>query len=185
MSSRARGRPGRRWVPCSDEEDIDYFGFGDGAATSTPCPCGNDGTPWRGQGCVNSTTTATSSGVGGQLIVHGTDSIVADDLELDAHNIQPSQFALLFAGPNRINFGMGVPFRDGLRCVGGGITRLGVAVAGGSHDDFGVASWGPGLAAIHGWSPGPLHFQAWYRDPAGPCGTASNFTNAATVNLTP
>jgi hypothetical protein len=72
-------------------------------------------------------------------------------------------------------------FGDGLRCVGGTITRLGQHAASG-----GVATLGPGLAGHGGWSGGQtLQFQAWYRNVSGPCGSGSNLTNGRTITFTP
>lgn len=31
-------------------------------------------------------------------------------------------------------------------------------------------------------NPARRHYQVWYRNPAGPCGTGSNLTNAVSVN---
>ena len=70
----------------------------------------------------------------------------------------------------------------GLRCSGGVVTRFDIATpnAGGS------ATWGPGLAGQGGWIAGETRFfQTWYRDPAGPCGSGFNLTNAVSVTFTP
>ncbi len=145
------------------------FCFGDGSGAV--CPCGNFSAPGAGEGCAN------SGGGGARLSLGGSASASADDLTAQASGLVPGQPALLFAAENRIAGGLGVPFGDGLRCAGGGVRRLGVRVP----DPAGTANWGPGLAALGGWSAGDTRrFQAWYRDPlAGPCGTGFNLSNGA------
>ena len=45
---------------------------------------------------------------------------------------------------------------------------------------------GPGIAAGAGIVPVTTrHFQCWYRDPGGPCGSNFNTTNAFSVTFTP
>lgn len=111
----------------------------------------------------------------------GSDSVAIDDLVLYASNLLPSQSALLFAGLNAVNGGNGAVFGDGLRCAGGSVVRLGVV----SPDLNGAASWGPGLGAAGGWGAGDTRrFQAWYRDPGGPCGAGFNLTNGWEIAFT-
>lgn len=149
------------------------FCFGDGSGTD--CPCGNNAGP--SEGCANST------GSGGQLFPAGSNSVSANDLVFNASQLLPGQPALLFNGLNQINGGNGNIFGDGLRCAGGGLTRMGVRVPNGS----GQATWGPGLAASGAYSAGDTRsFQGWYRDPAGsPCGAGFNLTNGVTVTFIP
>ncbi len=88
---------------------------------------------------------------------------------------------MLFTGNLALQGGNGVPFGDGLRLVGGALQRLGIE----SADAGGQARWGPGLAAIFGWSAGETrYFQVWYRDPVGgPCGTGFNLSNGLSAQL--
>jgi hypothetical protein len=88
---------------------------------------------------------------------------------------------LLFQGTSAAGGGAGVPFGDGLRCVGGNVTRLGLRTA----NAFGLADFGPGLAAQGGWQAGTsTSFQLWYRDPSGgPCGGGFNLSNALRVTF--
>jgi hypothetical protein len=149
------------------------FCFGDGSGT--PCPCSNPGEV--GEGCAN------SSDAGGLLAAGGSSSVGADDLGFVTANLLPGQPALLFCGQNAVNGGVGSSFGDGLRCAGGGITRLGVAIPGAGGD----ANWGPGLSVSGGWIAGDTrHFQGWYRDPSGsPCANGFNLTQGVTVVFTP
>ncbi len=144
---------------------------GDGGMT--PCPCGNEST--GDEGCRNSTHR------GAAVRALGGTSASADDLVLFGTDLVPGQAALLFVGNNSLNGDAGLPFGDGLRCVGGGIIRLGVQLP----DGYGDAWWGPGLGAVGGWSGGDLkYFQLWYRDPgSSPCGHEFNLSDAMAVGF--
>lgn len=146
------------------------FCAGDGSGSV--CPCANEGLS-PGSGCMH------SGGLGAGLSMSGSSQVAQDALVAHGTDLVPGQPALLFAGLNAVNGGAGVFFGDGLRCVGGGVVRLGVAAA----DGAGSASWGPGLAAATGVLAGETrHFQVWYRDPLGsPCGSAFNLSSAVTV----
>lgn len=154
-----------------DHEEVgDAFCAGD----SPLCPCNNLGD--ASTGCAN------SIGVGASLEGTGTDGIANDDLVFEASQLPPGTTGLLTVGTSAVNGGIGAPFGDGLRCVGGNVVRLGVRVA----DAIGGAEWGPGYVAQQGWSVGDTrYFQAWYRNNAGPCGTGSNLTNGLQVTFTP
>lgn len=115
------------------------------------------------------------------LVSTGSSSVSADDLGIDASNLLPGQPALLFAGDNALNGGDGLPFGDGLRCVGGNVERLGVR----QPDAQGAASWGPGIASQGGLCAGQTkRFQVWYRDPVGsPCGAGFNLSHGLEVTF--
>ncbi len=149
--------------------------FGDGSAA--PCPCGNESQVGLGLGCVNST------GHGARLHGFGTTGVAADDLGAWATGLAPYQFCLLWGGAGIVGSGLGLPFGDGLRAVGGSVVRLGVRSAGSS----GGARWSGGLCARAGWLSGhTVYVQAWYRDPVGgPCGFEFNTSNALEWQLTP
>lgn len=147
-----------------------------GATTQDYCfcesgPCGNAD---ASAGCAN------SGGAGASLGVMGSTSVGLDDLSFAGTGLLPGQPALLFAGESALD---GVAFGDGLRCAGVNVSRLGVAVP----DATGAASWGPGLAALGGWSSGETrYFQAWYRDPQfGPCASGFNLTQAVAAYFNP
>ncbi len=146
------------------------FCFGDGSATI--CPCGNFG--GADEGCANST------GLGGQVLSGGSASVAADNLTFQATQLPTNKPALCFSGASAANGGAGNLFGDGLMCVSGDIQRHDVRFT----DANGEADWGPNFASNNGWGAGVTrHFQIWYRDPAGPCGTQFNVTNAVQVDF--
>lgn len=139
----------------------------------TSCPCGNED-PLAG--------CAGSSGLGALLAACGSGSVLTDDGTFRASGLPSGQPALLFAGLNSVNGGVGNPLGDGLRCAGGQVRRLGVRFA----DSTGHAYWGPGLATQGQWTAGDTrHLQAWYRDPSSPCGQGFNTTNGIRVQFEP
>jgi hypothetical protein len=155
----------------SGEPDIPFC-HGNGAVV--PCPCGNTAPLLARSGCLNST------GLGGRLDTLGSNSIAASSLAFRASQMPSTTYCILFAGSDLVPETV---IGDGLRCVGGSIIRFGVMQANGA----GSTSWGPGLNALLGWSPGTsLRFQVWYRDAfVGPCGTHFNVTNASQVTAAP
>ncbi len=146
--------------------------FGDGSGTA--CPCANPGA--SDEGCAN------GSGVGARLTGFGSTVASVDDLTFTGTQLIPGQPGLLFSGMNAIGGGTGLTFGDGLRCAGGGITRLGVR----SANAAGEATWGPNLGSIGGWQTGETRrFQVWYRDPAGtPCGSSFNLSHGVELTFT-
>ena len=154
---------------------LEFFGdtycAGDLAAN---CPCGNVGDGVGG--CANS--AGTSARIGGM----GSTSLTADNMTIECSALPSSTPALLFAGAASLGGGAGVPFGDGLLCVGNGIRRLGVQFTSGT----GTAAWGSGLHAQGGWAPGDSRYlQVWYRDASGPCSTGANTSNALHLLMYP
>ncbi|MCC6406473.1 MAG: hypothetical protein IT453_04870 [Planctomycetes bacterium] len=154
---------------------------GDGSAAGASCPCGNSSASGTQSGCKNST------GVGATLRALGTSSVAADDFALSAAQLPPNANGLVFMGANAVN---ATPFGDGLRCVGAPIYRFAVKKASAS----GTLAYGPGqIAWIESHLAGGAwisagatrRFQAWYRDPTGPCGAGFNTTNALEIHFTP
>jgi len=132
-------------------------------------PCAN---PDPAAGCANSTT------VGGLLGATGTSSVGNDDLTLVATQLPPGQFGIFFMGPAMIG---PFVFGDGLRCVGGGVTRFLPPVM---SDATGTSTLGPGVAGLGGIAAlSTWNFQHWYRDPGGPCLSSYNLTNALSVSF--
>lgn len=137
-------------------------------------PCDN-GTPYL-SGCLNGAGTAAT------LLGTGSASVAADDLRFISEGLVPNEAAILFVGDDAAYGEYGTWFGNGLLCVQGDVRRLGLRVAG----PGGSAFWGPGLAALGGWSAGlTQRFQVWYRDPGGPCGYGWNFTEGYAVLIGP
>jgi hypothetical protein len=145
--------------------------FGDSSAGA--CPCGNPG--GAGAGC------ASSVGDGARLAGLGTTS-VADDLFFLAGDGLPSNtLTVLFSGTSTSPVAL-APAGDGLRCIGGTIRRVMVRNA----NQAGAIWDGPTLQPAGGWLAGESrHFQLFYRNPNGPCGTGFNVSNAVSVQFTP
>lgn len=144
------------------------------------CPCGNVDSLG---GCKNST------GVGSYLGGNGSSSVSADDLELTTFNLPPNSPGRLYMGAALMN----APFGDGNLCAGsGGYGQFRFPVQ--SASPSGSFAFGPGIAA-YGQShfgalgqitPGSTwHFQGWYRNSHGLCGTGFNTTNTFSVTFTP
>jgi hypothetical protein len=131
------------------------------------CPCANDSSIGSHQGCLNST------GSGAQLGMFGPFSASAPSQFLSFANVPPTAPVLMFQGTGLFAFGTGTPLGDGMLCVGGTLTRLGVAFANGSGN--GSLNFAP-----VGVVSGDIRFyQGWYRDSAAFCTSATfNLTNA-------
>jgi hypothetical protein len=151
------------------------FGF----CSPSVAPC-NNADPTGG--CKNVTTR------GAFLIDSGTTSVSADDLVLSCTRLPPLGAGIIYMGGAAITY----PFSSGVRVVASGAVgtyRYRIQSTG----TTGAISEGPGIAA---WSQShyPLlgqiqagqtwYFQAWYRDPQGPCGS-SNFSNGVAVTFAP
>lgn len=154
---------------------------GDGSASGAACPCGNASASGAMQGCRNST------GVGATLRALGTSSVAADDFALTAAQMPANANGLVFMGTSAVS---ALPFGDGLRCVGLPLYRFAVRKA----NSVGTFAYGPGqiewieshLAGGAWITPGATRrFQAWYRDPLGPCGGGFNLTNSVSITFIP
>ncbi len=155
----------------------------DGPATTycygIGCPCANND-PTRG--CANLGSDGATT-TGALLSVGGTNVVANDDLTFAFSGLKPGAFSLLYTGQTRSN----TPFGDGAKCIGGTVFRFAVKQANAS----GIASYAPGeivgYATTHFGASGQIqpgatwHYQGWYRDTGGPCGSGVNFTNAASV----
>jgi len=145
-----------------------------------PCPCGNEVVPGANEGCANAT------GVGASLTASGSTSIAAGDLELNVIQVPNAVPGYFFAGNAPVNGGNGIDFENGLRCIGGGVIRLGKipAAIGGTASFPPMGS--PSIATIVGASPGDVtYMQFWYRDGMGLCGGSANMSNALSVTWEP
>lgn len=133
-------------------------------------------------GCPNST------GQGARLTHVGMPSVTATFYEfgLFVNGVPPGQAGMVFMGHAGAP---ATPLGDGLLCIGTG-TGLGLrrfpvrSSSSGSFSEPDVVatsqSFGPAGQITIGST---WHFQAWYRDPAGPCGTGSNVTNGLQVTF--
>lgn len=156
------------------------FCFGDTNLATAQCPCGN-GLPFNTtSGCANGT------GVGGTLSPLGSCSAAANDAQLIAENLPPNQWALFFEGGSTIPSG-GMPFADGLLCVGGPYAGVKFVMA----DAMGTAGpvgdlWYRGLGEAAHWPGDTSYYQCYYRDTYSTvCGAGWNLTNGVEVGWTP
>ncbi len=145
-------------------------------------PCGNgDGYPGANAGCHNST------GVGAKMSAGGSTSVLLDDMTLDMTRLPLNKPGILIMSPNADT---PASFGDGVLCLRAPVFRY----FGLNSGPFGNMSFGPGLINYANTHLPPLghvtpgssfHFQGWFRDPAGPCGTGKNLTNAMRINFLP
>jgi hypothetical protein len=129
-----------------------------------------------GEGCEN------SSGDGGRLRATGSPSVAADDAVLGATRMPPNKSAIVFMGFGKVNGGVGAFFGDGLRCVVAAKRfPLGNTGANGTLSLSQPVAQSGGLIQ----AGATVHFQTWFRDSGGPCGTAFNTSNALTIDFEP
>jgi hypothetical protein len=142
---------------------------GDGSAR--PCPCGNDAPAGAGTGCLS------SLGIGGALAASGQASLVSDTLVLSGSAMPAGSSALYFQGTTQASGGQGALFGDGLLCASGTLIRLATRTNVGGSSQYPAAGELPisqrGLVS----APGTRVYQAWYRNSA-------SFCTSATFNLT-
>jgi len=144
------------------------------------CPCGNDD-PLAG--CANTT------GFGGRVDGSGSASVAADDLEVFAFQLPPNKNGRFYMSQNVTH----VPLGDGFLCAGSGgypLFRFPFINAGPAGalalPQHLVAYCNQTFSAAGHLLPGATwHFQAWYRDPHGPCGAYFNTTNSYSVAFVP
>ena len=135
----------------------------------------------------------SESPLGSRIMAFGSTSVSTNDLVLVANHVDPGQPGIFFYGTAPIV--SGVPFGEGLRCVGGSVVRVLPPVF---ADPLGrLASAVDNQSPIIATSASPivigatLHFQAWFRDPDCPdCNgdmlpTGFNLSNARTLTFTP
>jgi hypothetical protein len=153
--------------------------FGDGSGTL--CPCGNTGALHHG--CQNAQMTG-----GGTITAFGDASVSHDTLALQVNFLPPATQVLFYQGTLPFGpGGAGVQFGDGLRCVGGTITRLATKAAAGSAT-YSVCS---GDVPIHTQgviptSGGSYYYQGWYRQAVMYCAPGNfNLTDVVHVVWAP
>ncbi len=157
----------------------DSFCIGDGSGTA--CPCGNSSPSANREGCRHSVNGVN----GARLEGLGTPRISQDTFFLRAHRLPATTTALFFQGTSAIAGGAGAAFGDGLRCVGGSVTRLATKVSSNGQVEVPVAPEQP-LSILGGIaSPGSRFYQAWYRNSADFCTPATfNLSNGWRVDWT-
>lgn len=146
-------------------------------------PCGNDGGTALHGGCFNSTGQRAFMGP------IGTMSVSIDDLIFVANQMPASTPVVMVMGPESAL----APFGDGLLCVGAGTLGY-LRYTPKTTTAVGTATWGPKLCSWgqsnfppEAWiDPGETwYFQAWFRDPEGPCGAGLNLTNGLALTYVP
>jgi hypothetical protein len=117
--------------------------------------------------------TVNSTGHAGRAWCTMDPSMTGSILGLSALDV-PNQFGIFFAGPNQIQ----IPFGDGFRCVGGGVTRLTspqMATENQASAEIEIELLPLELSS-------EVNIQYWFRDPlAG--GSNFNLTDAVRVDL--
>ena len=132
-----------------------------GDSSTMPCPCGNESGPGLGQGCRNST------GAGATFLGTGSNLVANDDLASHVAQGPANKIALFLQGSTAV----GLPFWDGIRCAGNPLIRpqaITLSASGAGNSTVSIVARGgvtPGVTRI---------YQAWFRDPQGPCGTSCN-----------
>ncbi|MCC7170388.1 MAG: thrombospondin type 3 repeat-containing protein, partial [Planctomycetes bacterium] len=157
-------------IPDECESNGLQYCFADGS--SFTCPCGNDATAGN-EGCKN------SSNRGATLYNSGGISAGADDAVLTVIHLPNNKSGIVFMANNQVS----IPFGDGRLCTSGGTKRFQVKGSGttGSFTQTGIVALSGGTII-----PGATkNFQAWYRDPAGPCGGTFNLSSAVKITFTP
>lgn len=137
-----------------------------GDDTSAPCPCGNPGGP--GNGCENYGLTG-----GARLSATGTPSVTNDTIRLVVTGFPIFPTAMGFSQGDAIqNNGFGVPFGDGVRCIGGNVLRLRQrqTSSGQSAYGFGVLADPPvSFQGQVGAAGGTRYYQVSYRSVGSFC----------------
>ena len=140
------------------------------------CPCNVPGAP--GSGCPNSLNSQ-----GAMLGGTGVPSVSNDSVVFLATGMPATATCLFFEG----NSAVSAPFGSGVKCVGGGITRLGLKIASSGSASYPQA--GDPSIAVKGLVPAlgaTRYYQVWYRDPANSCANATfNVTNALKITWLP
>jgi hypothetical protein len=105
------------------------------------------------------------------------------DLMLYASGLVPGRMGVFFQGDLALGGGAGLPFGDGLRCVGSGVVRLSAVMA----NAGGLSATTVNIPVGGSIQPGNLkRYQLWYSDgPGAPCGSGFNLSNAIEVTWGP
>ena len=178
MFAGGMGKWGGLWPRVDIYRFFEMYPFCTGDVSSgTPCPCGNDNDgSLQGSGCANNFFLS-----GAQLTGSGAASKSEDTLVLSTIGLEPQSSGLYFQADNDLS--PGALWGDGLRCAGGQLRRLGVALsdANGYSDTSGFAL--PISVQVGNTSAGfTKYYQCWYRSPLGSaCGFGFNSSNGLGV----
>jgi hypothetical protein len=134
-------------------------------------------------GCAN------SAGQGAVLAAGGSTSTTEDALRVEARWLPNNVPGILFMG-STTNW---APFGDGRLALGPGSTGVFRILPPKNTGSTGALIWDGGLVALsqslasagHIDAGETWYFQAWYRDPTGPCGSGFNVSNGLQVDFTP
>ncbi len=116
--------------------------------------------------------------------------MLLDELVIESRWLPTDRVGILFMGSD---FGPPIPFGDGMLCIRAGTTGFQRFLPPQNSGSSGSMTWGPGLIAGTQSNP-PLtqisagqtwHFQNWFRDPTGPCGSTYNLSNALKIQFLP
>ena len=105
-----------------------------------------------------------------------------DSSRLTAIQMPGNKTTIFFMGNQQVGGGLGAHFYDGLLCLQA-VKRFPVQTSSleGQIDIVQVVGLSNGLiTAGSTW-----YFQAWYRDPSGPCTQGANLTNGLGITFTP
>ena len=157
-----------------------------GTAGTIACPCANPPSQAT-SGCDNSSSTG-----GARLSTSGAASLASDTLVFATSGEKPTALTILLQGD--VAIAAGLPFGQGVRCVGGNLKRLYVRTASGGAVAVPQAG-DPSVSSQAGSLGDPLasgqhrYYMAYYRDPIvlGGCPSSVTFnaTDAQDVAWTP
>jgi hypothetical protein len=189
IPAEALGLTTTRSVPGAVGDDVDALdvlhqrqpgsGYCYGDGSGPPCPCANFGA--TGRGCANSTHT-----VGALLWANGLPSISFDMVRFGVSGVGNTVTVELLQSFAPIG---GLPFGDGLRCLGLPLKTLfkRKALCGNDELGFGVPGDPPVSVLGNVTTPTTVYYQARYRDPvAGFCPPQTfNTTNGYAITWLP
>jgi Tol biopolymer transport system component len=154
-------------------ESFTTYCLGDGSGAA--CPCSNTSLPGNQEGCNH------SFGYGGKIYGNGIADATADSFVLVGDHM-PNGPALFFQGTARVQGGLGTPFGDGLRCVGGTSVRLAIKTNVNTSSMY-PEPGDPQISQVGGLTPGDVRmYQVWFRNSWSFCTSDTfNLTNAIQV----
>ena len=113
-----------------------------------------------------------------QIYSLGSNSVSANDLTLGASPVPNVQFGIFYYGPNEIE----IPFGNGIRCVGGSVTRLPVEQSDTWYNITHAVNNTSFPHSINLTAGSTWKFQCWFRDPpAG--GSTFNLSTGLSVTF--